>query len=147
MDKKLIKEDIRRMRFMFDYQPGKVISEQKVQPLEPEVLPKPKERESEPSRPFEDDPLRPGRRTRPRPAPQAKLREDETEVCECGGGIYEGECSECGKSYNINEYDDEFEDEEDFGYASHSGDFDDEEINEDDLSWLDDEELDDDDEY
>jgi len=42
-----------------------------VQPAEPQVLPKPKERETEPSKPFEDDPLRPGRRTRPRPAPQA----------------------------------------------------------------------------
>lgn len=71
MDKKLINEEIQKIKFMFDYQPGKVISEQKVSPVEPEVLPKPKEREAEPSTPFEDDPLRPGRRTRPRPAPQA----------------------------------------------------------------------------
>ena len=43
--------------------------------------------------------------------------DEESEVCECGGGMYEGECMECGKSYmdesindvdnldNSNEYD------------------------------------------
>jgi hypothetical protein len=25
--------------------------------------------------------------------------DEESEVCECGGGMYEGECMECGKSY------------------------------------------------
>lgn len=25
--------------------------------------------------------------------------DEESEVCECGGGLYEGECMECGKSY------------------------------------------------
>lgn len=28
---------------------------------------------------------------------------NENEVCECGGSLYEGECNECGKSYNMTE--------------------------------------------
>jgi hypothetical protein len=28
-----------------------------------------------------------------------KQQNEESEVCECGGGMYEGECMECGKSY------------------------------------------------
>ena len=32
--------------------------------------------------------------------------DEESEVCECGGGMYEGECMECGKSYMGEDIDD-----------------------------------------
>ena len=32
--------------------------------------------------------------------------DEEDEVCECGGGLYEGECMECGKSYMDEDIDD-----------------------------------------
>ena len=82
MNKKLIAEDINRMKYMLGYKPGRVISEQEFDfddfemsdietaPVKPDVKPD----IDTPTRPDihpEDDPLRPGRRTRPRPAPQA----------------------------------------------------------------------------
>lgn len=82
MNKKLIAEDINRMKYMLGYKPGRVISEQEFDfddfdmsdietaPVKPDVKPD----IDTPTRPEihpEDDPLRPGRRTRPRPAPQA----------------------------------------------------------------------------
>ena len=87
MNKKLIAEDINRMKYMLGYKPGRVISEQEFDfddfemsdietaPVKPDVKPD----IDTPTRPEihpEDDPLRPGRRTRPRPAPQASDDED-----------------------------------------------------------------------
>lgn len=134
-----------------------------VKPASPEVLPKPKEREAEPSTPFEDDPLRPGRRTRPRPAPQADfddeeefgtskfdgLDDEETDFDEEEFGFdFENEFEDDDEDFGFAKHsgdfdgdDSEFEDdEEDFGFAKHSGDFDD-----DDSEFEDDEELNEDD--
>jgi hypothetical protein len=81
MEKKLIIEDIQRMKYMFGYKPGKVISEQETNEFEdfefgdtdvaePEVKPD-VDTPTKPDVHPQDDPLRPGRRTIPRPAPQA----------------------------------------------------------------------------
>jgi hypothetical protein len=81
MEKKLIIEDIQRMKYMFGYKPGKVISEQETNEFEdfefgdtdvaePEVKPD-VDTPTKPDVHPQDDPLRPGRRTTPRPAPQA----------------------------------------------------------------------------
>jgi len=51
---------------------------------------------------------------------------EEDEVCECGGGLYEGECMECGKSYmdeDINDVDD-LDSENDFDYVQEEDDVD-----------------------
>lgn len=87
MNKKLITEDIKRMKYMLGYKPGRVISEQEFDfddielsdietaPVKPDVKPD----IDTPTRPEihpEDDPMRPGRRVRPRPAPQATDDED-----------------------------------------------------------------------
>jgi hypothetical protein len=52
--------------------------------------------------------------------------DEESEVCECGGGMYEGECMECGKSYmdeDINDVDD-LDSENDFDYVQEEDDVD-----------------------
>jgi hypothetical protein len=52
--------------------------------------------------------------------------DEESEVCECGGGLYEGECMECGKSYmdeDINDVED-LNLENDFDYVKEEDDFD-----------------------
>jgi hypothetical protein len=70
------------MKYMFGYKPGKVISEQETNEFEdfefgdtdvaePEVKPD-VDTPTKPDVHPQDDPLRPGRRTIPRPAPQAK---------------------------------------------------------------------------
>ena len=47
------------------------------------------------------------------------LFEDDSQVCECGGNMYEGECSECGKSYmDEGIYDeDDLDDSNEFDYV------------------------------
>ena len=52
--------------------------------------------------------------------------DEESEVCECGGGMYEGECMECGKSYmdeDINDVDD-LDSENGFDYVQEEDDVD-----------------------
>jgi len=52
--------------------------------------------------------------------------DEEDEVCECGGGLYEGECMECGKSYmdeDINDVND-LNLENDFDYVQEEDDVD-----------------------
>jgi hypothetical protein len=41
-----------------------------------------------------------------------ELSEGDSEICECGGGIYEGTCNECGQSYGA--MDEDFDSEENF---------------------------------
>ena len=52
--------------------------------------------------------------------------DEESEVCECGGGMYEGECMECGKSYMDEDiYDvDDLDSENDFDYVQGEDDVD-----------------------
>ena len=47
------------------------------------------------------------------------LFEDDSQICECGGNMYEGECSECGKSYmDEGIYDeDDLDDSNEFDYV------------------------------
>jgi hypothetical protein len=124
MNKKLINEDIQRMKYMFGYKPGKVISEQESEfnefefsdvetaPVKPDVKPD----IDTPTRPEihpEDDPLRPGRRTRPRPAPQADFDDEDEFEIELDGD------DEDDMDFSM-EFDDEddmdFEDEDDMGF-------------------------------
>ena len=62
--------------------------------------------------------------------------DEESEVCECGGGMYEGECMECGKSYMDEDiYDvDDLDSKNEFDYVQEEEDimdFEDEEETED----------------
>jgi hypothetical protein len=52
--------------------------------------------------------------------------DEESEVCECGGGMYEGECMECGKSYMDEDiYDvDDLDSKNEFDYVQEEDDFD-----------------------
>ena len=55
-----------------------------------------------------------------------KQQNEDSEVCECGGGMSEGECMECGKSYmdeDINDFDDLDSDNE-FDYVEEEDDVD-----------------------
>ena len=53
--------------------------------------------------------------------------DEESEVCECGGGMYEGECMECGKSYmdeDIYDVSKKFPKKQSFDYLQEEDDFD-----------------------
>jgi hypothetical protein len=56
----------------------------------------------------------------------SELVSEDSEVCECGGGLYEGECMECGKSYMDEDiYDvDDLDSDNEFDYAQEEEDFD-----------------------
>ena len=41
-----------------------------------------------------------------------ELDENNSEMCECGGKMYEGVCNECGNSYGVMDEEEDFEDEE-----------------------------------
>ena len=41
-----------------------------------------------------------------------ELDENDSEMCECGGDMYEGVCNECGGSYGMMDEEEDFEDEE-----------------------------------
>lgn len=55
-----------------------------------------------------------------------KQQNEESEVCECGGGMYEGECMECGKSYMEEDIDDvnDLDSENGFDYVQEEDDVD-----------------------
>ena len=152
MEKKLIIEDIQRMKYMFGYKPGKVISEQETNEFEdfefgdtdvaePEVKPD-VDTPTKPDVHPQDDPLRPGRRTTPRPAPQAS---DEFEDEINDEPEYELEFDEEEDDFGYASHDGRFggDDSEDFGYASHDGGFEGDDSEDEDFEEISEEDFDD----